>query len=469
MPTDRLELIHTLNGLPLVQFNALVFQLQPPAGLMPPSSAPQGDRVIAALNWAEGTGGCGLHQVQFVLQRILDSLPLPAVEAIQESQFGEQLNPATAQNAIAAKAGEPFNTHAQGEIRAYLQAHTPKTSRAKNQERSERLAFAAWRWLKIENTLERLGKIQEDTGLADMELSLFASKLREFCSDIEEEHPRLRFWILKRCALLEYKITNLAELPVDLATTGTSLNYSLFAGLMDYCDGASQLPQDRALHEVRRVAGETLNQALTAVGQIVCRTLSTRPSECEFRANLMLPAEYAFLDSALFSATQSLKNIQDARNLWGEPSEHGICLVVVAENNDKPEYLGFWLPALANCRNPSAGATTAYYKAKASAVFVDDPPLLFGEDLPAGSHSKWLEYLQKRFQQEVFVSIPFAIEVKGGQRRVPAIINVNVNPADHGDFRRAYHPEWLRIAQRETVSLVCEAHKAFVLSRATFR
>lgn len=464
---DRLGLINALNSLPLAQFNSLVFQIQPPAGLIPPPSAPQGDRTTALLNWAEGTGGCGLDNIHEALQQVLASPSL----LLQASETPQELL-VNAQNAITAIEGLPFNTYAQDQIRAYLQAHTPKKNRASNQEISEILVFAAWRWLKPESTLERLGKIQEDTkekDLVGMEPGLFARKLRESCSEIEEDHPRLKLWILRRCALLEYRISTLAELPIDLSTTGTSLNYSLFAGLMDYCDGASQFTQDRALNEVRRVANVTLTQALMAVGQIVCRILSTRPSDCEFGTNLMLPVGHEFLDSALFSAPQPQDNIQDAKNLWGEPSGYDSCLAVVAESNDESEYLGFWLPILANCRNPSDGATTAYYKARASAVFIDDPPLLSGEDLPENSHSKWLQYLNKRFQQAAFVSVPFAIEVKGGKRRVPAIVNVNINPADHRDFRRAYHPEWLRIAQREAAPLVCEAHKAFILSRATFR
>jgi nucleoside phosphorylase len=70
-PTDRLGLINALNGLPLVQFNALVFELKPPDGLMPPPMAPQGDRSFALVSWAEGYGGCGLQRVQQVLEQIL--------------------------------------------------------------------------------------------------------------------------------------------------------------------------------------------------------------------------------------------------------------------------------------------------------------------------------------------------------------------------------------------------------------
>ncbi|MBE9112012.1 toll/interleukin-1 receptor domain-containing protein [Nodosilinea sp. LEGE 07298] len=67
----RLKLMQKLSGLPNPQFEQIVFALQPPAGSMPGSSAPLGDRVAALLNWAEGTGGCGLEDVKSVLGAIL--------------------------------------------------------------------------------------------------------------------------------------------------------------------------------------------------------------------------------------------------------------------------------------------------------------------------------------------------------------------------------------------------------------
>jgi hypothetical protein len=361
----------------------------------------------------------------------------------------------------------PINTHALEEIKAYLAHHAPRRPKA-NVESSELFVFGAWRWLRPESSLERLSKLQEDARLSELDTGEFARRLLEACEELEENHPKLRLWIAKRCALLEYRTSTLAELPTELPTTGISLNHSLFTGLMNYCDAGSPLTREQAVSALERAAAETLEQAMEAVGQIVCRTLSIRPNECRFWANLMLPEEFDFLASPLFSAFDSQQNIEDARELWGDPVKYEKCLVVVAETNDKVEYLGFWIPVLPNCRNPSAGAATAYYKARASAVFIDDPPPL-GDDVSDGTHPKWVRYLRERFLQAVFVSVPFAIEVKGGQKKVPAIVNVNIDPANDRDFRRAYYPEWLRIIQREAAPLVCEAHKAFVLSRATLR
>ena len=68
----RLKLMQRLSGLPNPQFEQIVFALQPPAGSIPGASAPLGDRVAALLNWAEGTGGCGLETVEAVLAVILN-------------------------------------------------------------------------------------------------------------------------------------------------------------------------------------------------------------------------------------------------------------------------------------------------------------------------------------------------------------------------------------------------------------
>lgn len=451
------ELLEQLNRLSPQQMNDLLTLLQVPNHLSPPPTAIPGDRVHALIGWVQSPGGPGIERLAEELERIG-----------RTPGHSEREDGGTAPNTTTVREGTPFNTHALDQIRGYLVAHAPRKSRAAHQESAERLVFAAWRWLRPESTLERLEKIQEDAGLVEMEPGLFVRKLCETCADIEEDHPRLRPWVLRRCALLEYRISTLAELTADLSTTGTSLNYSLFTGLMDYCDSASPLSREQALNAVGRVSAETLTQAMVAVGQIVCRTLSTQPGDCEFQANLMLPVGPEFLDSALFSSARPQKNMADAGALWGEREKYNRCLAVVAETDDVPEYLGFWIPLLLTGRNPSAGAATAYYKARASAVFIDDLPPL-GDDVPQDSYSRWTEYLSQRFQQAVFVSLPFAIEVRRGQKRVPAIINVNVNPARDGDFRRAYHPEWLRIAQQAAAPLVCEAHKAFVLSRASFR
>lgn len=69
---ERSSLIRTLNGLVPQQFHELLFALNPPAGVVPPMLASQGDRTFALLSWAEGPNGCGLAQVKQILEGLLN-------------------------------------------------------------------------------------------------------------------------------------------------------------------------------------------------------------------------------------------------------------------------------------------------------------------------------------------------------------------------------------------------------------
>ena len=69
---ERRNLIDQLYAISTQQFNILLFELEPPPGLIPPMPAPQGDRAFALLTWAEAPGGCGLLSVRQVLDSILN-------------------------------------------------------------------------------------------------------------------------------------------------------------------------------------------------------------------------------------------------------------------------------------------------------------------------------------------------------------------------------------------------------------
>jgi len=70
-PRERLALSRQITGLTVQEFNDLLLLLDPPAGLIPPPSTSQGDRVYALLTWAQSTTGCGLGAVQAALSDIL--------------------------------------------------------------------------------------------------------------------------------------------------------------------------------------------------------------------------------------------------------------------------------------------------------------------------------------------------------------------------------------------------------------
>lgn len=85
--TERLQLIRTLNAMPPTQFEELVIALNPPAGILPPNTAAQGDRSSALLRWVEGPTGPDLLALQEALKLFSDSksqLPQQSFETQQQ-------------------------------------------------------------------------------------------------------------------------------------------------------------------------------------------------------------------------------------------------------------------------------------------------------------------------------------------------------------------------------------------------
>ena len=64
----RRKLFQFLAELPGPQFDEILFSLEPPRGNIPPPQAAQSDRIAALLDWAESSLGCGLPEVETVLQ-----------------------------------------------------------------------------------------------------------------------------------------------------------------------------------------------------------------------------------------------------------------------------------------------------------------------------------------------------------------------------------------------------------------
>ena len=67
---QRLKLSQTLNALPSVEFEQILFSLSPSSGTVPTSPAAQGERANALLQWAQGPTGCGLSTVIKLLREV---------------------------------------------------------------------------------------------------------------------------------------------------------------------------------------------------------------------------------------------------------------------------------------------------------------------------------------------------------------------------------------------------------------
>lgn len=76
--SERIEVAETLSAIPPQQFNIIVFALDTPAGIIPSMPAPQMDRAMALLVWAESPAGCGVSEVQQLLRRVSRPSGLPS-------------------------------------------------------------------------------------------------------------------------------------------------------------------------------------------------------------------------------------------------------------------------------------------------------------------------------------------------------------------------------------------------------
>ncbi|MDZ7962311.1 MAG: hypothetical protein RMY34_31345 [Aulosira sp. DedQUE10] len=80
-PRDRSALMQLLNDIPAQQLDMLLFAVDAPNNVIPPLTAPQGDRVAALLRWTESPTGRGLQVLQQELAKII---PLPKNEIVPE-------------------------------------------------------------------------------------------------------------------------------------------------------------------------------------------------------------------------------------------------------------------------------------------------------------------------------------------------------------------------------------------------
>ncbi|MDB9529951.1 pentapeptide repeat-containing protein [Oscillatoria sp. CS-180] len=74
-----------MNGLPSAQFEELCFALNPPKGILPSNTAPQGERTKALLDWAEGPTGPGLVSIDQGLEIFVPKITQPEQSPIPKA------------------------------------------------------------------------------------------------------------------------------------------------------------------------------------------------------------------------------------------------------------------------------------------------------------------------------------------------------------------------------------------------
>ncbi|GEM_PF-2438351 len=372
----------------------------------------------------------------------------------------------------------PYLSCEQGAISNYVRIHTTRlpnetpsgtesvSSLARNsynfdeifrsQDFKQRLEYSAWLWLAPNFNLNHLEQIRVDSGVRGLELRLFYVRLDQACEKIAREHPVLSLWIRRRRSLLEYASSSSEILPSEKSTQSLKLNLTLL-------DIVSRPPSKRD----RRLAGGIIKNALILASQVVCRVLVDIPEgeTYGFFANLMIPIKKEDLRSNIFASQIAQDNIKLASYLWEGHTDADTYLVVVTETNTTEQHLGFWLPVVEEANISTPGALEAYRNVKGSSILLDDLPP-FGTDLPSASRSRWEKYLSERLKLAAFVSLPLFLESQPGERKMLAILNVNIISAERNKCSRAYHDQWLRIAQRQAAPLIGEAYKAFTIQHA---
>ncbi|MEO1520448.1 MAG: GUN4 domain-containing protein, partial [Cyanobacteria bacterium J06633_2] len=69
---QRLKVVQFLNELPSLEFEQLVFALNPPSGMISGQTSAQGHRVSELLEWVQGSTGPGLTELHDILEEIAD-------------------------------------------------------------------------------------------------------------------------------------------------------------------------------------------------------------------------------------------------------------------------------------------------------------------------------------------------------------------------------------------------------------
>jgi len=208
------------------------------------------------------------------------------------------------------------------------------------------------------------------------------------------------------------------------------------------------------------LAEQISRNALRAAAFAACSVFG---GECHVSANLMVPGR---IDRPLptCSPGSSAEMVRKrADDLWA-----GLyCdrrLLIVGETKGAG-HVGFWVPAAKGSSGEELpGAPYAYLRMAGQAVFRDDLPPL--EGLPDTVRRKWHEYMTRHFSERLFVSLPMLVPdsaMPGTGSIVVAVLNLNASPQKEEAWYRAYHPEWLRIAQGRVAEFAEIAYYAFLM------
>lgn len=319
----------------------------------------------------------------------------------------------------------------------------------------QRYRLALFLWLRPDPPcpgLEDIEAIRKDACLTDVDRGVFLKRLRDDCRELMRVQPRLANWLQLRVGLLDWALTPMWERPEEIEDSQVVLRTLLTrANHLHW-----QTPR-----EAQRLASLIVRNAMEGAALALASAVGNKGEKVS--ANLMAPVQATgplFMPGNAAAANAN----ERAEALWeGIDAEHR--LLIVAETRDS-NHLGFWIPiARGEGGNPLPGAGSAFLRGDGDTVFKDDLPPFQG--FPAKVEARWRSFMVEQFQEKLFVSIPFrAPNGTAGSRITPGVLNVNVDAVDTALWRRAYHPEWLRLARREVQPFIEIALSALLIMLA---
>jgi hypothetical protein len=319
-----------------------------------------------------------------------------------------------------------------------------------------RLNFATLKWLRPHEPtmkLSELAGLGELAGLDHLHAADFATRLIHRSTELMRQHPLLANWVLHRNAALEFVARPpKASVPEELVDWELQLRHALMR---------AHLLARSSRGIAANAAARVMRHAMEAAAIAVAKALGAENSGIS--ANLMVPVSGA---AEWMPNEDTRRNAERALALWeGLDSAHR--LLIVAQTAGV-EHLGFWVPVARAQRGGLwlPGAPTAYRHGQGDAVFKEDLPPLSG--FPDAVATRWKAYMFGHFAQRMFVSLPFVAPRggPGGARMVVSVLNVNVEASDLSGWRRASHPEWLKVARDRSRPFAEIAFEALVVMLA---
>jgi hypothetical protein len=286
-----------------------------------------------------------------------------------------------------------------------------------------------------------LSRLRTTFGFSDLTLAAFAQKLRDQCTEIQHEHAPMARWVQRQIALADLASFPPPEKSSELTQAAIALR-----------NGNHQAVGFLSFDPVAAInlADEISRSALRAAGLAVCTVFG---GECHFSANLMIPVPS---DSPLpkpFPHSEAASVRARADELW--KNIHSDRRLIIVSETERAGHLGFWVPtARGSHSNLLPGAPRAFLQMSGNAVFKDDLPKI--EGFPEEVGNKWTGYMEEHFAERLFVSLPLLVPastISGTGSAVAAVVNINASPQNEELWYRAYHEEWLKIAQNRVADL----------------